>query len=513
MCWIWLVKKKDLFPTLENQRARGLDWIWIIDIKKKELYRTYKGSYLWCYESYIKEKFNPDINENAMHFIHHRAASVWEVSLWNTHPFVGKKFLLAQNWTSKDLYKTYWDAYWKETDTETLLCLLEDMCDTLDECIDYLDTLECTLWIIFIFKDDEVLIYADSCRWSYVDIYDVKYKKKPNKSFLRSFTNLKENSNLEYKNGFFMVVCTKTFEVKREWNYDGESYNTNIWWTQFNSWWVTDKKTRVTKSEKTGPGFFTKKETKKKTKAQQCLWTGGMNLPMKNSLLRSVTDASNEYTVMDMLSWEDISDLIGEYWLGHNINDITRLTLGRTLYQFVKSLAIYQPVYTMVDTQIFNTKKQIRDRKSKSLHIDFLFLVPINYLLPMIIWNVKETSLNLTRHARFLTTLDVEEDLLYYYYWLHYLVSMISPSGFWMKIKKVFRDKLTLESFLWLIYDEEPRPEQITPYNITSLSATYTVVVEWFVRAWYALWLTATEMNITERVYSELTSKYLTKDV
>lgn len=508
MCWIWLIPKKDLYPTLANQKVRWLDWIGIIDFKQWELLKAFKAKSLVAYEDYINNTFKKD---DDMCFIHHRAASVWAVSIDNTHPFVWEKFLLAQNWTSKDLYAELAPIYWAETDSECLLWYLEDWCDTLEECIDLLDTIEDTLWIICLFHKGRILIYSDSCRWSYLDIYDVKFKKKKTKSYLRSFTNFKAHSSSEYKNWFYMILDSKTFEILDEWNYDWDVYNVDTWYSYVYNWNKASKKTRKTKEDKTWPWFavipkanahalLASKPKKKWTLADFQTIVDETSLK-NNKLLTTITNASIMYGTESLLSPEDTSELITDYWLATNINPATLVTLWETLFNFMCSEKDYEETFSTADSKVFNSAS-----KKQKLHIDFLFLVPLKYLSAIVLLNQKIVRLNLVRHSRYITTLN-PSDLLYYLFSLEYFVDYLSFEKLWVKLQALEYNYLTLDSFLHLIYDETLPKTQDLPY-FHSTADLSDPCIKWFVRAWYALGLKPSDLNVSPKLYMSITSKF-----
>jgi len=104
--------------------------------------------------------------------MHHRKASVGNVTLDNNHPFIGSKFMLSQNGTAKEWYISIPMLDRKETDSETLLWAMEKECDTLLECVTFLNNIKTPVGTINIFYEGNMLVWSDATRGTYVDIHE-----------------------------------------------------------------------------------------------------------------------------------------------------------------------------------------------------------------------------------------------------------------------------------------------------------------------------------------------------
>jgi hypothetical protein len=251
MCWIALAPKSELIEILNNQKTRWLDSLWVIDFDTNIVAHAVKSSVLQ-YEPFIRK--NIDTSLHTFAFMHHRKASIWDIHLENSHPFIWSKFILAQNWTSPDFYTTWKDVFHKETDSENLLAYLEQECNTLEECINVLDTIECSLWNIFIFHKWRTLIYSDSTRETFVDTADyvfdpeVEWWESETIAFVSSITNYKPNTLLWYRNWFHIIMNSVTWQIEHEWCYS-EHYNQDIFNTTTVHWTKLHKRTQVTKKK------------------------------------------------------------------------------------------------------------------------------------------------------------------------------------------------------------------------------------------------------------------------
>jgi len=501
MCGIALVPKKNLCDTLENQKVRWLDSLWIIDFQSHSLLTTYKESLAW-YQYYIESEIEP--NEELC-FMHHRKASIGAVKLDNAHPFIGKKFILAQNGTSKEFFTDYWETYWKETDSETILMYLEEMCNTLEECITMLDEIDCPIWIIFLFHKGRTLIYSDSCRWSYINIEDttelIDWEEKIIKSTLKSFTNLKDDSIYEYRNWFYMILDSISEVIDTEWNYD-EEFNSETYWTPFSHWWEAHKKTQKTKKKQNGlvgykknnsvqtsilvnkKNYSKKKGTSMKKKKQS------MNM---QNLSENIMELTSSYVFDDFETPDEILVMINSYWITSSLNDKSAIILSELIFSFIKDNDEFQYVYWIADKDVFNYRKL----DWPPVFIDYLFILPIKYLIRIEIMPNIFRALNLIRHMRLLNKII----------WDQYVDYFIALEYFAENLDRDSLFPFTLETFLEYMYNIKAWDQEhcfITSWMNPSMAS----IIEWFILAWYVFWFQARDMNIEERLYDNLTSKF-----
>ena len=200
MCWIAIVRgKKRLCDILSNQVDRWLEGMGVITPKVyyRALYTKLKH-----YLSYIKNC----IAEDSIYILHHRKASLGAICFDNVHPFEGEKFILVQNWTIRNFYKTYKDIYRKETDTATLHAYLEEKASCLWDIPIILKELSEThkedfgIVIIKSRIEGKILFYADGSRESYIDINTTS-------NTINSISNYDNNSWFE--NTWYMVLSYK----------------------------------------------------------------------------------------------------------------------------------------------------------------------------------------------------------------------------------------------------------------------------------------------------------------
>jgi len=198
MCGICISTKDKLRETLLNQTDRGLDSLWILNIKK--YHKIIKDNYKW-YKKFIKKV----IKDEGLTIMHHRKASIWDVNVKNAHPFKWNQFYLMQNWTIRKFYNKYSYLYKKETDSENLLSYIEENVSSLDKVPVLLKSLSSELHedmgiiILVDYKTKQILFYTDWSRESYIDI-----DEKNNK--IRGIFNYKPWTAYWYENVGYIIL-------------------------------------------------------------------------------------------------------------------------------------------------------------------------------------------------------------------------------------------------------------------------------------------------------------------
>lgn len=529
MCWIALIPKSKLYDTLKNQKTRWLDSIWIIDFQTNWLHTAYDTSTREIDQLiYYKQFINSVAKEwEELCFMHHRKASIWNITLDNAHPFVWDKFILAQNWTSKSFMDDYWLVYWKETDSETILAYLEEMCNTLEECIDILDEIDAPLWIIFLFHKGRTLIYSDSCRGSYISIYDVTDKDEKTgeeiitESYLAELTNLKEDSVLEYRNWFYLIVESTSWKILDEWNFDWEWYNKDIWNTQYTHWIESAKKTRKIKETKKNTSdskYYNTHNNYMRSNNQSSII---INPSKKNTKLTKKQlkklkrkSGSNSWNIMTMAHSYNISELESEwdvllilrqYWINKVFNAQSLVILANLIYKLLKFETNYRYLYWIADQEVFNYIEG--SEHTTDIHIDHLFLVPLPYLGLIRIIVDDFRNLNLIRHMRYLTSMAIDTHADYLLALQYFCTTLWDNHYYSAEYNEVHDHPLTLETYLFFEYKLNNVSDQEDVFLTHNLWPEMVSVVEWFIRAWHALWISAPELNVEDELYYNLTSR------
>lgn len=209
MCGIAITKWINLKSILSEQKDRWLDWLWlIINWKvKKVQFNTYKE-----YKTYLYK--NRDIDNNLC-IMHHRKATVGKVSIDNAHPFIWKKFILAQNWTAIFFNSDYNNIYKQEVDTQNLLYYLEERCETLEGVLAELDYLSNKykyddFWNLIIISKDKILFWSDWNRESFIKI---KW------NYIDMISNYEPWKKKWFKNKWYIIMNSK-WEILTNWFYD-----------------------------------------------------------------------------------------------------------------------------------------------------------------------------------------------------------------------------------------------------------------------------------------------------
>lgn len=191
MCWIAFGKAEAVKTIFQQQQIRGLDSIGMITFEGRNHSMT-----VWpetptgtvaiaTYLSYIDQHVEQHNVQNNVLF-HHRKGSIWTGGLVNAHPYMGKKFYIMQNGTSKDM--RIWgnieliDS--DKSDTYCLLQYLERHCKTLKQVHELLSRVPWVVGTIFVADfTGEILFFSDKMRESYVNIQEEKIEfissKKP----------------------------------------------------------------------------------------------------------------------------------------------------------------------------------------------------------------------------------------------------------------------------------------------------------------------------------------------
>lgn len=195
MCWIAIANWDRLKEILSEQKDRWLDSLWIFN---NGAIHKITASKFKDYKTFLFKN-----NFKGLSILHHRKATIWDITLENAHPFKGKKFILMQNWTATSFHKAYKVKYWKEVDTHNLLCYIEENANTLEEVVVALTE----LWDMFQYDDfwniivvekttHKVLFISDWTRESYIDY---------NKEKVNLITNYEPWKKRWYKNVWFII--------------------------------------------------------------------------------------------------------------------------------------------------------------------------------------------------------------------------------------------------------------------------------------------------------------------
>lgn len=193
MCSIWYFNKEYFSKEykwkelnyIEKVEDRWLDSLGILSLisdqrKVKKSMPSVRQQY--SFDTKLEDDYAKDLKGiNSSCMIHLRNSSVWAVTLKNWHPYIWERYVLAQNWTSRELHDFfkvkgelewfYHDRY-GESDSAALLSYIEYQDYTsLKDVKDMLNKVQDVLWIIFIYDKDtgNALIYSDACRELYIE--------------------------------------------------------------------------------------------------------------------------------------------------------------------------------------------------------------------------------------------------------------------------------------------------------------------------------------------------------
>jgi hypothetical protein len=204
MCWTIITRYKKLAERLSSHKGRGLDSVWIVNLKYGRLYKYIREDLYW-YLKWIESQDEHDW----LCIMHNRKASIWNITIDNAHPFKIKKFWLLQNWTCKEFMKTYKNIYKKETDSETLLTHIETKADTIKWWLNVLQSITDTLWIVILIsiKEKRVLVYTDWLRESYIKIQNW---------YLKEFSNLQPDDSGWFKNKWYLIIDYEWKIIEKE---------------------------------------------------------------------------------------------------------------------------------------------------------------------------------------------------------------------------------------------------------------------------------------------------------
>ncbi len=179
--------KKDPEEYVDKVEDRWLDSLWILSLEKwkRKISKVMPSIKQQYFTDEIQSDYAKEIKQvDSSCMIHLRNSSVWAVTLKNGHPYNWNRYVLAQNWTSRDLhafFKIKWELEWFnhsahwESDSAALLSYIEyqdyknlkDIYIMLKKVVD-------VLWVIFIYdkQTGNALIYTDWCREFFISIKD-----------------------------------------------------------------------------------------------------------------------------------------------------------------------------------------------------------------------------------------------------------------------------------------------------------------------------------------------------
>lgn len=216
--------KTNIVNFLKKIEERGIDSLGILSLEQN------KRKVMKCMPSVPQSQLNDKLLNDYKNkieeissacLIHLRKASIGDKTLRNAHPYIGEKFILSQNGTSRDLHSFFKEKaalenfeinkYW-ESDSAALLSYIEERgIKTLEDIVNLLNLIKDDLWIIFVYDKEEgtALIYSDAERELYVQIEDNKLIRAEN------------YKNEEEKNFYYDWYIIFNFEtsviIKKEW--------------------------------------------------------------------------------------------------------------------------------------------------------------------------------------------------------------------------------------------------------------------------------------------------------
>lgn len=200
MCWIALTKRQFLPSILEDQEDRGLDSLWVMssNFTYKKVSNAKPVKKLEDYQKYVRR-----LSDTGLVILHHRKATVGNVTPKNCHPFKGNTFSMFQNGTSKKFYKEYKDVFPAETDSECILKYVESKTNKIEEIPAIIDKMKeetkDIVGILIFTKWNRILFYADWERESWIDI-------NWNGKCLNEIRNYPPNKFMWYKNKGWMIL-------------------------------------------------------------------------------------------------------------------------------------------------------------------------------------------------------------------------------------------------------------------------------------------------------------------
>jgi predicted glutamine amidotransferase len=199
MCGIGYCQWDRVREILLLQQDRWLDSVGIHRLDK------------WKYFKFVEddiEKYSLEIskiNNSWMVLLHHRKATIWNITLANAHPFYSSWFCLLQNGTANKFFKLYWDIFKKETDTECLLAYIVRATKNISEIPLVLERLSKRIWEkfwnILVTNWDTVLFFSDWDRESYIDIANNNVKE------------IRNYKNTYWYNNKWYLLFSKNWEI------------------------------------------------------------------------------------------------------------------------------------------------------------------------------------------------------------------------------------------------------------------------------------------------------------
>lgn len=542
MCWIALVGKKHLPDVLENQKDRWLDSLWVLDFANKTLHHAVKD-WLWSYDEFLEEKVHIEWDDFAL--MHHRKASIWEIHLENTHPFVWEKFILCQNWTSKELFAELKDIYKKETDSETLLCYLEETCNTLKEVVEYLNTVDDIIWTVFVVHWDKILFWTDWTRETYIEASDYimeeasEWKEEVMATYLDAITNYKLSAKVWYANWWWMIIEYSTWLVLEQWNYDKE-WNTSYYSSLHTSWTKEKKKTQITKKNLDFPYWSSseasKKNDKERTEKTSKAWANQMI--MINSWANSMIDYGMIMNDTDKdLSTQIVSSIVTadifvefDAWVTNDVEitldrikdnthyfnalNINSYNIFVSLFKkLISQTWSYWFIYEAADTEVFNAKN-IKS-KLECINICPFTFTPYSSLVLRSVLKVNNKDrfkkLNLVRHIKVLNWIKVD-DIILYFDALKYLLYDLKIHAFSAEFKSCQDAPFSL----WAYFKLRHRSEVTRSPNIMLMSQDIpfdkSALARTFMFASWVIENQLTDLNVNADLF-ESTINNIIKDI
>jgi hypothetical protein len=172
LCGIYFGSKQKAFEIYELQEERGTDSLGVATSKGTR--KIADPGFRFREDVYKDFLKNTKAKKEENIIMHHRKATVGKASKENAHPFVGKRFTIFQNGTNKSVISLakFFNYEDRETDTETMLTIIEQKAKDLEGAVEILDGFARmgVVGIVFLVdnKTKKILLYSDTARCLYI---------------------------------------------------------------------------------------------------------------------------------------------------------------------------------------------------------------------------------------------------------------------------------------------------------------------------------------------------------